>query len=127
MDFNCPECGFSHSHDDSAEEAAEVVVEETVEADVLIAEIEANRDVTIAKIAAKAEESHDETEVEVLRGEMRVLREMVERLSPAPEPEPVPVVLDPPAQELPSEPAPEPRGDAAPEPKSRQRKNPFWG
>lgn len=102
-------CDMGYEHADPEPEPIIQAVEETVAADVEVAKIEADRDVTIAKIAAKAEESHDETEVEVLRGEVRVLREMVERMAPEPEPEPEPVpvvVNDAPAEPVPDVPAP---------------------
>lgn len=119
-------CDLGYEHEDQEPTIVEAPDTEPVaEAAVLIAEIEAERDVTLAKISAKAEEIHDETEVEVLRGELRVLREMVERLAPEPEPEPVPVLMDAPpvADEEPELPAPEPA--AEPKPRS-SRKNPWW-
>jgi hypothetical protein len=73
----------------AAEEAE--AVEEVAHAEVEIARIEADRDVAVAKIAAKTEEAHDETEVEALRAEIRGMREILNQLMPPPPPEPEPM------------------------------------
>jgi len=92
---NCPDCGIEHEAPEP-----EVLVEEAVDvepiadANVEVARIEAERDVTIAKISAKMEERHDETEIEVLRAELRALRDLI--TPPEPEPEPTPVVIEEP-------------------------------
>ena len=89
----CADCGIEHEAPEP-----EVLVEEAVDvepiadANVEVARIEAERDVTIAKISAKMEEKHDETEIEVLRAEIRALRDLI--APPVPEPEPAPVVIE---------------------------------
>lgn len=123
----CPECGveFDAHAAHSQPEAEEVVGAELADAAVQVAEIEANRDVTIARIEAKADEAHDETEVEALKREIAGMREALALVAPqppvaepepAPEPEPI-VVEDKPEIEAPpaehehhSEPKPKAKG-----------------
>lgn len=113
----CPDCGErvdAHALHTSPE-SGEAEVAEVADAAVAVAEIEAQRDVTIARIEAKAEEAHDETDVEALRAEISVMREMLNRLAPpaAEETEPAPapaaeaVIVDAPAPEVEAPPAAE--------------------
>src|SRR5277367_492702 len=82
-------------------EAVEVVASAEIETTKILAE----RDVTIARIEAGVEKSAIDSRIEVLEGELRGMREALDRLMPAPEPmpepEPAPVIIDTP------EPAPE--------------------
>lgn len=108
-------CNLGHEHPDEVAETNEAdVAEEAVAADaaVRIAEIEGSTQIALAKISAKAEESHDETEVEALRAEIRGFREALSTLMPAPEPvteepapEPEPVVVEAQAPEVEAPPA----------------------
>lgn len=128
-DHFCPYCGEHHGAMEEAPVAAEVVADVSAEeagAAVQIAEIEADRDIRLAKIAAAAEETHDETEVEVLRAEVRTLREMIEKIVPEPEPTtPEPVIV---AQEVPApEPEPEmPKAEDRHEPRAPKVKRGFF-
>lgn len=131
MSHLCPECGMEHGAD---VEAVPVIEAEAVtEAAVEIAKVEAERDVTLAKIAAKADESADTTRIAELEGRLRGIEEMLDRLAPpAPAedaaPEPEVVLMDPPApepevSETPVEPPPI---VDTPAPKAKRR-NAFWG
>jgi hypothetical protein len=86
---------------DSEAEVVEVAV--TASADVEIEKIRADKEVAIARIAARAEEAHDETEVEILRGEIRAMKETLALLvpQPDPEPEPEPIVIPEPVDAAP--------------------------
>lgn len=66
-------------------------VEEVTEAAVRIAQIEAERDVTLAKIQAKMVDPELEAENAALRAELETLRAIVS--PPAPEVDPEPVVI----------------------------------
>jgi hypothetical protein len=68
-------------------------IAEITEASVKIAEIEANRDIQLAKINKGLQEELAETDIEVLRAENNALREQLAMLAPEPEPEPEPVVI----------------------------------
>lgn len=124
---SCPECGLDH--EGAVAEPEPVVVEAAPgpnENDVKIAEIEAAAEVETARIAADAVEDDLRAEVEQLRGEVRGMREVMDRLVPEPQPEPEPVVIDTPP------PAPEPEAVAPPaetEPKTKaapERKRGFF-
>lgn len=86
-------------------------VAEVTAAEVRIAEINAKRDVELARLQVRAEESSDTSELDQLRGEVRALREIVERIAPPvdPEPEPAPVIV-----ETPLEPPMEPEIESPP-------------
>ena len=116
---DCPECGLAHEDATPVAEPEPVVVETGPnENDVEIAAIEAETAVKVAKIEADAVDDDLRAEVENLRGEMRGMREMLERLAP-PEPEPEPVVVPVP------EPAPaEPEVAAPPEADNKPAKTP---
>lgn len=109
-------------------EAAEVqaeaeVVEETVAAEVRIAEIQAKRDVELARLSVRADENADTSELDTLRGEVRALREIVERLAPPepdPEPEPAPVVIE-------ADPDPEPVAEEPPPVENKPTPKPSSG
>lgn len=75
---------------------------EPTEAAVQIAQIQADRDVALAKINKGLEENLAETDLDVLRAENRVLREQLEAFQAPPiepEPEIVPVIIDAPDSE----------------------------
>src|SRR2546430_15603827 len=93
----CPECGFDRP--DIVEVPAETEAAETAaDATVEIARIEADRDVTLAKVHAKTEESWQETRVAELEGKLAGMQELLDRLNPPePHPEPRPVIVEPPA------------------------------
>lgn len=126
MTHPCPDCGLDHG-----EPMVEtpVIVDEVpaVEASVKIAEIEADRDVTIARVSAKVEEGWQESRVKELEGQLAGVQQVLAQLAPPP-PEPVPVVVEeaPPADPVMSEPVvePPPVVDAAPQ--KAKKANPFW-
>lgn len=78
-------------------------VEVAADADVEIARIQADTEVKLAKEATKREELWQESRVAELEGQMRGMREMLEKLipEPEPEPEPAPVVITDPEPEAP--------------------------
>lgn len=82
---------------DISPEVADVeAVEEIASAEVRIAEINAKRDVDLARLAVKAE-GEDTSELDQLRGEVLALRAIVERIAPPePEPEPEPIIVEAP-------------------------------
>lgn len=109
----------------------EIVIEEAPDtepvaaAEVEVARIEADRDVTIARIENRVLDDELMVRVAALEAENEALRA---QLAP-PEPEPVPVVV--------SEPAPDPGPDpgsvppsveetSAPAPAAKKRGNPWW-
>jgi hypothetical protein len=90
----------------SEAEAETAAVEVAADADVQIAQIEADTAVTLAKLDVKASESHDETEVEALKAEIRGMKETLAlaglggSVDPAPEAsEPAPVIVPVPEPE----------------------------
>jgi hypothetical protein len=102
-----------HSHDadghviisePSLVEVEADVAESAVRADVEVARIDADKEITLAKIAAKTVEATEESRVSQLEAELRGMKEMLARLMPADgpdsdaetvsEPEPVVVVPD---------------------------------
>lgn len=94
MSHSCPDCGLIHGAE-VVEEVAETAVPEAA---VAIAEIEADRDVKLAKIDAEVAESDTSVRLAAVEGEMRGMRDMLSRLmppEPEPEPEPIPVVVEP--------------------------------
>ena len=108
-----------------------VVVEEPVDlepvavAEVEVARIEADRDVTIAKIESKVADEELIATIAALSAENEALRAAVVP-EPEPEPEPVVVVADADAQaEAPAAMEPPPVEDAPAEPK--KRRSAWWG
>ncbi len=126
MTHACPDCGLGHEPA-IVEEPVVVDVEPAADAAVQIAAIEADRDVTIARVHAKTEEAWQESRVAELEGRLAGMAETLERLTP-PEPEPVPVVIaEPPAPEpIVAEPVAEPPPVAEPAGKPSKRSNPWW-
>lgn len=130
----CPYCGEHHGEDmaqvpsgeagEYSGEGAEIP-EAVPEAAVEIARIEADRDVKVARIGAGVAEDDLRAEVEMVKGEIRGMREVLDRLAPEPEPAPEPVVV---AQEMS---APEPEPEMPPreehhEPRETRRKTGFF-
>lgn len=125
MSHLCPDCGMEHEQ--AVAEVAVVEDEAVPEAAVRIATIEAERDVTLAKIGARAEGSEQAVALVALQARMDGFQEALDRLAPPPpEPEPVPVVVSEPEAAPVEEPAvvapPLVEADAKP----RKRSNPFW-
>lgn len=120
-------CSMGFEHEDSSAETNEAdVATEAVAADatVQVAQIEANRDVTIAKLAAKTEVEVEESRVAQLEAEIRGMLEILSQIvPPAPEPveesapAPEPVVVDAPAPEVEAPPAAEEHRESKPKPK----------
>lgn len=122
-------CDMGYEHEEVVTpepEAAPVVVEPGPnENDVKIAEIEAEARIETERIWTEQQELALAAENESLRGELRGIRETLDRLSPPePEPEPEPVVVPMP------EPEPEPEAVPAPpesESKPKANKKPgYW-
>jgi hypothetical protein len=121
----CPQCGLEHDF-----EAAVVETEVAGEAAVEIATIEADRDIALARIAAKAEETEDQRRIAGLEGEMRGMREMLERLmppEPEPEPEPVPVVVQADPEPVVDDQGATPPPIVEPLPSRKASKSAWWG
>lgn len=131
MSHLCPDCGLEHGD-------AQVAVAETepiAEASVEVARIEAERDVTIARLSAKTEREVSENDLQgriaELEGQLVGMAATLATLAPTQpmtEEEPTPVIVDEPEPE----PAmPEPVAAAPPvvdEPPARRKKsNPWWG
>lgn len=118
--------GFDHPDPEPAVEVVEAPdVEPIADATVEVARIEAERDVTLAKIQRSTLADEERIELEALRVEVGALRE---QLAPPP-PEEVPVVV-----EAAPEPEPEPESappvveeTSTPEPAAKKRSNPWWG
>lgn len=118
--------GFEHPDaepDIVVEEATDL--EPVADAAVEVARIEADRDVTIAKIEHRAVDSEMELALAALQAENEALRA---QLAP-PEPEEIPVVVE-------ASPEPDPEPDSAPpvveetstpEPAAKKRRNAWWG
>lgn len=130
----CQYCGAQHGEEmeaagtavETGTEITEGVAEEITDASVEIAKIEATRDVTIAKVEAGVAETELESRLSELEGEIRGMREVLDRIAPEPdpEPEPAPVVV----QEVASEPEPElPPREESHEPRAPRRKTGFFG
>jgi|SRR5579859_1744029 len=131
----CPDCGHIHPAGGAAPEAeaeaiaaeeaagaAEGVAETVSTAEVEIARIQADRDVTLAKI----EKGIIAQEIEARETENEVKAELLDDVLAPPEPEPVPVVVEEaPAEEIPSE-EPPPVIEAEPEPAGKRKGNPWW-
>lgn len=106
--------------------AAEPITDAAVE----IAEIEATRDVKLAQISAGTEEAWRDARIAELEGQMRGMREMLDRLTPPapePDPEPVPVVVTEPEPEpVPVGTAPEPPPVVEPVTTKTKKASPWW-
>jgi hypothetical protein len=116
---NCPECGMGHDEPVVVEEAPAEAIEQTVEADVKIEEIRADTAVKIAKIEAGVAEDLTESRLAEMEGQIRGMREVLDRIAP-PVPEEVPeaapepvVVVDDKDEEMP----PQAEHHEPPEPK----------
>lgn len=116
--------GFEHADPEPVivEEAPDL--EPVADASVRIAEVQADRDVTIAKIEHRAMDDELAVQLAAALAENEALRA---QLAP-PEPEETPVVV-----QAPPEPEAEPdsappvvEGTSTPEPKGKKRGNPFW-
>lgn len=117
--------GFDHPDPEPVVEVVEAPDPEPIaDAAVRVAEIEANRDITLAKIEHRAVDDELLAQVAALTAENEALRAQL-----APPAEEVPVVVAEPA------PVPEPEPEAAPpaieetsttEPAAKKRKNPWW-
>jgi cytoskeletal protein CcmA (bactofilin family) len=109
--------------------AAEVeAVEVVADADVEIAKINADRDVKIEQLGVKRDEVWQEARVVELEGQLRGMREMLDKLMPEPEPEqePAPVIVaaDPgPEDDI----APAPAPDLTEEPAAPKKAKGYWG
>lgn len=130
MSHACPQCGLEHEGSlIPAPEPEPVVVDQGPnENDVKIAEIEAEASIEREKIWTEQRGLDLESEVQELRGELRGMREVLDRVAP-PEPEPpaAPVVVAPPAAPEP-EPAPVPAPPAdEPKTKAAARKTGIFG
>lgn len=122
-------CSMGFEHPDAEPEP--VVVEADPgpnENDVKIAEVEGATRVQVAKIEAGMVDSEVQARIESLEGELRGMREVLDRLAP-PEPEPVPEPVIVPVPD--PEPAPADAGPSAPPPAepTRTPSKPagFWG
>lgn len=127
MSHTCPECGLEHAVE--VEKVADVVeTEAVVEATVEIARIEADRDVTLAKVNARVEEGWQEQRIAELEGRLSGMQEMLDRLTPEPEPdpEPVPLVVTPPPEPLIEEPEVQPPPIVEPAVGKKAKGNAFW-
>jgi hypothetical protein len=104
-------CDLGHEHDDIPEPAPVIIEADpgTNENDVKIAEVEAAARIAADKEWTKQEGLRLESEVEGLRGEIRGMRETLDRLAP-PEPEPGP------APEIVPVPVPDPEPEPVPAP-----------
>ena len=113
-------CDMGHEHSEPASEPAPVAVEADPgpnENDVRIAEIDAAASIEREKLYTEQRGMELEADVQSLRGELRGMREVLDRLAP---PEPEPIVPEPVMMPVP-DPEPEP-GPAAP-PETEPRKD----
>lgn len=121
----CSTCGLTHEDAAPEEIPVPVPVENGPnENDVKIAEIEAKASIEREKIWTEQQEMALQAQNEELRGEIRGMREVLDRLVPSePEPEPEPVVVPVPSPALePEVAAPE---ETAPK-KTTERKKGFF-
>ena len=101
----CPFCGDHHGGETPAEAAADEVIEtaaEVTSAEVRIAEINADRDVKLARINAGMMDHDRDVEAARTEGKVEALEEVI---APEPQPDPAPIIID----------APEAIADDAPE------------
>ena len=127
MSHTCPDCGLEHAV--AIDEVADVVETEAVtEAAVEIARIEADRDVTLAKVNAKVEEGWQEQRIAELEGRISGMQEMLDRLTPQPEPEPeaVPIVAAPQPEPVIEEPEVQPPPIVEAPAGKKPKGNAFW-
>ena len=127
----CPDCGHVHpvtlpeaeveaTHEEA--KADENVAETISSGEVEIARIQADRDVTLAKI----ERGIIGAEIEASTEENAVKAEILDEVMTPPEPDPVPVVVEEaPAEEPVTEDAPPPVADV-PEATGKRKSNPWW-
>jgi hypothetical protein len=123
-----PTCDMGFEHE-AAHEPEPVVVETDPgpnENDVKIAEIEAAAGIEREKLWTEQEKARMDGELEELRGELRGMREVLDRIAPEPEPEPEPVII--PAPEPAAEPEPEVTAppEEKPAPKAAEKKRGFF-
>ena len=118
-------CDMGYEHDDPAAAEPEVIPVPVDQGpnqnDVKIAEIEAAASIELEKLWTEQEGMRLDSEVQELRGEVRGMREILDRLAP-PEPDPpdAPVVITPPPEPEPvTEPVPGPP-DTGPATKSKK-------
>ncbi len=105
-------------------EAVEAEAVETVaDAEVEIAKIQADTEVKLAKEATKREEMWQESRVAELEGEMKGMREILDKLMPEPEPEPEPAPAPIVVPEPEAAPAVEPPPVAEEKPNAGKRKS----
>lgn len=121
---SCPDCGLAHDEPIIEAPAEQIITEPpTSDNDVKIAKIEAEASVEREKIWTEQRGLDLEHEVGELRGELRGMREVLDRVAPepGPEPEPVPVVVEPPAPgPEPEVPLPPPAPGPGPEAKKQR-------
>src|SRR5579859_3945569 len=131
----CTHCGNPIAESDPAEAAADAAAETagalegaaeaTSTSEVEIARINADKEITLAKI----EKGILAEAIEAQVAEDAVKADLLEQVLEPPEPEPVPVVLDdagPAEPELDGEPPPVVDETPAPEPAAKSKSNPWW-
>jgi hypothetical protein len=124
---DCPECGLGHDGAQAAEPEPVMIEADPGpnENDVKIAEIEAEARVETERIWTEQQELALAAENESLRGELRGIRETLDRVAP---PEPEPIVLPEPVPAPAPAPEPEPvpaPPDAGEKPKAAAKKGFF--
>lgn len=123
----CPTCGLSHGDNDAALSEPAPVIEADPgpnENDVKIAEIEAAARIETEKIWTEQQEIALQAQNDELRGELKGIRETLDRLAP-PEPEPAPEPVVMPVPEPEPEPAAAPPPEPAPKSEPERRKGFF--
>jgi hypothetical protein len=116
----CPECGQPHEPVPVVEETTVIDNEPIATAEVEIARINANRDITLAKIARGIAESEAVQEAAIATAEADAVKDA---LAPPPPPEADPVVVVSDSQDDGGEIEPPPEADDAPsEPSEPHRK-----
>lgn len=126
----CQHCGNPVADEAEAEEhaaeeaadAAENVAETVSTSEVEIARINADRDVTLAKIEKGILSEANEAAAE----ENAVKAEILDDVLTPPEPEPVPVVVEESPAEEPVSEAPPPPVEESPAPVAKEKRNPWW-
>jgi hypothetical protein len=118
----CPFCGQHHGGELPATEpeAEAVIASEITSADVRIAEINADKEIKLAKIAAGMIDAERDAELARAEGKADALEKVI---TPEPEPEPEPVVITDvaPEPEPEGEPTDLPPAEEGPEPHSRRK------
>jgi hypothetical protein len=141
MSDYCPECiAAIHAmhggeHADSPEEAAEKIARSEADALVEVAEIEARRDIELAKLSVGMVEQEQEVELAVAEAELEVVSDALEAETAPEETEDSPAVVTVVATgdeqqsddtELPPADESEPESEPVTESKSRGYGNPGW-